>query len=66
MMDAVAGSRTRYDRRTPSPPRNVPDPPLSGMSPYSTTRTGYVFSITSAGVFLVLPMRARVPFVPSR
>ena len=48
-----------------SPPRCLPGPPLSGVSAYSSTRTGKLISSTSIGVFMVLEMPLATVLMPS-
>src|ERR1700761_278286 len=57
--------RTRHTRRTPSPPRWVPAPPLSGTNAYSSTRNGKLISRISIGVLLMLDTVLATALMPS-
>ena len=57
--------RMRQARLTPSPPRQVPAPPLSGTRAYSSTRSGKDISSTSIGVFSMLLITAETALIPS-
>ena len=58
-------SSTRQTRRTPRPPRQVPAPPLSGTSAYSSTRSGKLISMISIGVFIMLETVEATALMPS-
>ena len=52
-------------RRAPSPPRQVPAPPESGISAYSSTRSGKLISRISIGVFIMLLTVLATALMPS-
>src|SRR5271166_4301789 len=56
---------TRQMRRVPSPPRQVPAPPVSGSSAYSSTRSGKLISRISIGVFIILLTVLATALMPS-